>query len=211
MHPKTLRQWAGLQPPASIDPATTALILIDFQGEYFNPAKLMIPGGAAAAGNAARLMDAAERSGAKVVHVQHLAANPASPLFAPGSADSAFVDPVKPRPGQEIVLKGLPSSFVGTRLDALLRAAGIQSVVIAGLMTHMCVDSTARDAVSHGYKVIIAHDACASRDLPTYDGSLLPGDLIHRATLAALADRFADMLGADAVIQRLAAGAPGGA
>ncbi|MDA8257073.1 MAG: cysteine hydrolase family protein [Betaproteobacteria bacterium] len=200
MLPKTLRQWAGIQPPTSLDPASTALILIDFQGEYFNPAKLPIPGGPAAARNAARLMDAAQRLGLKVIHVQHLAANPASPLFAPGSADADFVDPLRPRPGQEVVVKHLPSSFVGTGLDALLRASEVQTLLIAGLMTHMCVDSTARDAVSQGYKVIVAHDACASRDLPAFDGAIIPGDHVHRATLAALADRFADVMDTESLL-----------
>ena len=116
-------------------------------------------------------------------------------MFAPGSAGAEIVAAVRPRAGHEVVTKGLPSSFVNTELDAKLRAAAIDTVVVAGLMMHMCVDATARDAVSRGYKVIVAADACATRDLPGPDGeSTISASEIHRATLAALADRFADVM-----------------
>ena len=198
MSPRTLRQMAGLKAPDSLAAAKTALVLVDFQGDYFDPAKLPIAGGPAAAAQAARLVAAFDAAGAKVVHVQHLAGSPAAPLFAPGSPGAEIVAAVQPKAGHEVVSKGLPSSFVNTELDAKLRAAGIDTVVVAGLMTHMCVDATARDAMSRGYKVIVAGDACATRDLPGPDGSEpIAAEAIHRSTLAALADRFADVMRAD--------------
>jgi nicotinamidase-related amidase len=103
--------------------------------------------------------------------LQHVAASASSKLFAPASPLTEFVDPVKPRPGQDIIVKSMPSSFVRTTLDDTLRSAGIETVVICGLATHMCVDSTTRDAVTGGYKAIVPHDACASRDLPGPDGT----------------------------------------
>jgi nicotinamidase-related amidase len=189
---------AGLKAPQSLAAGKTALVLVDFQGDYFDPAKLPIPGGPAAAGQAARLIAAFDAAGAKVVHVRHLAGSPAAPLFAPGSPGAEIVAAVRPKAGHEVMSKGLPSSFVNTELDTRLRSAGIDTVVVAGLMTHMCVDATARDAMSRGYKVIIAADACATRDLPGPDGGeAIAADTIHRATLAALADRFADVMRAE--------------
>ncbi|MGH8798409.1 MAG: cysteine hydrolase family protein [Caldimonas sp.] len=194
MPPKTLRQMAGLKAPESLAAAKTALVLIDFQGDYFDPAKLPIPDGPAAVGNAAQLVASFDTAGAKVVHVQHLAGHPSAPLFAPGSTGARIVDEVQPRAAHEVVTKALPSAFVGTELDAKLREAGIETLVVTGLMTHMCVDATARDAMSRGYKVIVAADACATRDLPGPDGATIGAREIHRATLAALADRFADVM-----------------
>jgi len=186
-----------------LDPAATTLILIDFQREYFDPAKLPIPDGAVAAANAALLVSAADKVGVKVIHVQHLAASPTSPLFAPGSPNAQFVDPVKPRADEEIVVKSTPSSFVKTNLDATLEAAGIETLVVTGLATHMCIDSTTRDAVSHGYEVIVVDDACASRDLPGPGGSIVPADVVHSSTLAALGDRFADIMRTSEVVTLL--------
>src|SRR4029077_3441078 len=107
MTTKTLRQWAGLQPPTLLDPTATALVLIDFQREYFDRAKLPIPNGAVAAANAALLVSAADKVGVKVIHVQHLAASPTSHLFAPGSSNAQFVDLLKPCTGEEIVVKSM--------------------------------------------------------------------------------------------------------
>jgi nicotinamidase-related amidase len=203
MSTQTLRQMAGLKAPESLDPGKTALVLIDFQGDYFDPAKLPLPDGRQAAVKAAQLIDAADAAGVRVFHVQHVAPSPASPLFAPGSSGWAFVDPVTPRPGHETIAKTLPSSFVRTELDAKLRAAGVETLVIAGLMTHMCVDATTRDAVSNGYKAIVAGDACATRDLPAGDGGTITARDVHRATLAALGDRFADVMNTDALVTLL--------
>ncbi|MEO7007634.1 MAG: cysteine hydrolase family protein [Caldimonas sp.] len=194
MPPKTLRQMAGLKAPESLVAAKTALVLIDFQGDYFDAAKLPIPDGPAAVSNAARLVESFDSAGAKVVHVQHLAGHLSAPLFAPGAAGARIIDEVQPRATHEVVVKALPSAFVGTELDAKLRAAAIDTLVVAGLMTHMCVDATARDGMSRGYKVIVAGDACATRDLPGPEGATISAGEIHRATLAALADRFADVM-----------------
>lgn len=194
MPPRTLRQWAGLQPIAALPPDRCALLLIDFQREYFDPARLYAPDGPSAAANAARLLDAAAAVGMKVVHVQHVAANPASPVFAAGSPGIEFVDPVRPRAGQDVVVKTIPSSFHRTDLDARLRMAKVDTLLLTGIATHMCIDHTARDALALGHRVVVVGDACASRDLPDPDGRLLRADELHRAALTALADRFADVL-----------------
>jgi nicotinamidase-related amidase len=200
---QTLRQMAGAQAPGKVDPQRTALVLIDFQREYFTGA-LPLPEGEAAAQSAVRLVAWADRAGVQTVHIHHVAPSPKAALFTPGS------DRVEPHPklvpalGHTRFTKTLPSSFVGTELDRFLKGKGIDTLILAGLMTHMCLDSTARDAVSLGYKAIVVGDACATRDLPERgSGSVLPHAEIHRASLTALADRFADVLSSTEV-ERLA-------
>lgn len=197
--PLTLRQIAGLCPPESIEPGHTALILIDIQNDYFNPQGLLIPEGARVLANAARLMDAADASGMVVIHIQQVSPNPISPIFAEGSEGVAIHASLAPRPAHQRIQKQLPSSFAGTTLEACLRAQGIETLILAGMMTHMCVDSTARDALHRGYRVLIASDACASRDLPDDRGGVVDAETVHRATLAALADRFADVMTTEAL------------
>ncbi len=166
MTARTLRQWAGLKPPESLDFATTAVILIDFQEEYFDSRTLLVEDAMRAAENARTLVQFADRTGMKVIHIKHVAASPKSALFAPGSPNTEIIPLLQPAQGHVVIEKPLPSSFVRTRLDSVLREAGIEMVILAGFATHMCVDSTARDAVSLGYRVIVADDACGSRDLP---------------------------------------------
>src|SRR5262249_43031839 len=137
MTSKTLRQWAGLEPPSALDPSRTALVLIDFQQEFFDPAHLLLPGGGRAVEQAARLRAAAAAAGLAAVHVRHVARTPAAPLFAPGSAGVEIVAALRPREGEPLVTKSLPSGFAGGELDALLRARGVQTLILAGLMTHM--------------------------------------------------------------------------
>ena len=87
-----------------------------------------------------------------------------------------------------------------TDIDARLKAAGIDTLIVTGLMTHACVAGAARDAVPLGYAVIVVDDACATRDLDVADGSTVPYRDLHRATLAALSDTFGDVLTTDQVL-----------
>ncbi|HCA27595.1 MAG TPA: cysteine hydrolase [Betaproteobacteria bacterium] len=197
--PQTLRQWANAPRLTAFAAAKTALLLIDFQMESFT-GHLPLPEGEPAVNNAARLVAWADKHNLAVAHIQHIAASPASPLFTPGGAFTAFHPQVEPSSRHRVFTKGLPSAFVGAGLDEWLKTAGIDTVLITGLATHMCVDSTARDALSHGYRVLVVSDACASRDLPALGGGMIAHGEMHRAALAALADRFADVLDSAAVL-----------
>lgn len=202
MAAKTLREWAGVKPVSQILMKKTALILIDIQMDYFTPGKLSIPDGESAVSQAAELRQWARSSGIPVIHIQQQTANPASPLFASGSAGVKFHPKVMPTSGEIVIQKGFPSSFRGTSLQEHLITLGIDTLILAGLMTHMCVDSTAREAIHLGYNVIIASDACATRDLPLVNGDgILPHHELHRAALTALSDRFAEVLTAAVIME----------
>ena len=84
----------------------------------------------------------------------------------------------------------------------MLKEWGVERVVITGMMTHMCVDATARAAADFGFKVIIAEDACATRDL-TYGDTTIPAEHVHKAFLAALKS-YGDVMKSDEVIALLA-------
>lgn len=190
----TLRQIAGLQPITSIQAVQTALILIDIQMDYFDPDKLYIPDGAAVIESALRLRAWAHQNGIAVIHVQQMS-KPQAPIFAEGSSGAEIHPALAPQDDELLVTKGMPSSFKSTILQHELDQRAISTLIIAGLMTHMCVDSTTREAVHLGYRCIVVSDGCASRDLPSaIDNTIVPHGDIHRAALAALADRFADIM-----------------
>ena len=191
-HP-TIRALSGAPALAGLAADHTALVVIDFQMEYFEGGRLFIPDGMAALSNAARLVRFADSHRIPVFHVQHL--GPAgSPLFARDGAHSAFHPELTPQPHHIVVQKTMPSSFAGTDLHTQLQARGIKTLLICGLMTHMCVSTTARDASTLGYQAVVAGDACATRDIDGWDGGTVRHAELHRAALTALSDSFAAVL-----------------
>jgi nicotinamidase-related amidase len=199
---QTIRSIAGAQPAAAIDSASTALVLIDFQNEYFD-GRLPIPNGLPALRNAARLVALADAYGLPVYHIQHIgAAN--GPLFAAGSALAEIHPELTPAPRHHVLRKTTTSSFASTDLHTQLQARGIKTLIIAGLMTHMCVSTATRDARQFGaqsYGVLLAADACATRDIDGWDGGVVSHQVLHQVTLTALSDNFAQVLDTGAIVQ----------
>ncbi|MEI2297290.1 cysteine hydrolase family protein [Ensifer sp. MJa1] len=196
-HP-TIRTIAGASAPESLDPAKTALLAIDFQNEYF-AGRMPIPDGETALANANRLIERADTEGMKVYHVKHV--TPAgSAVFAEDSETSAFHPDIQPAANHAVVRKSSVSVFASTDLGEQLKRAGVDTLVITGLMTHACVAGAARDAVPLGFNVIVAADACATRDLDTGDGDVVGHAVLHRSSLAAIDDTFGDILTTDQVL-----------
>lgn len=199
MHHPTIRTMAGAAAPATLDAASTALLVIDFQNEYFS-GRMPIPDGIKALRNAGRLVAFADQAGMPVFHVQHLSPVGA-PVFAAGSANVRFHDELQPAAHHSVVQKTSVSVFPTTNIDQRLKAAGIKTLIITGLMTHACVAGAARDAVPLGYEVIVADDACATRALDNGDGSILPHEQLHRAALASIADTFGALMTTEQIRQ----------
>lgn len=199
---QSIRSIGGALPALSLDPASTALVLIDFQNEYFD-GRLPIPDGAAALRHAAQLVRLADKHGMPVFHIQHVGPSD-SPLFATGSALADIHADLTPAPQHRVLRKSTVSSFASTDLDAQLRAAGVRTLIITGLMTHMCVSTTVRDARQFGgtrnYDVLVAADACATRDIDGWNGGVVPHAVLHNATLTALSDNFAEVLTTAAIL-----------
>ncbi|MGH6715540.1 MAG: cysteine hydrolase family protein [Bradyrhizobium sp.] len=185
--PKTLLQLAGadLSLPRLGD---ACLVLIDLQNEY-RAGPLALPGAEAAIANAARLLTRARESGAAIFHIAHNG-KPGS-LFDRAAERGAIADRVAPRGTEPVIEKALPNAFAGTDLQERLKATGRRDVVLAGMMTHMCVSSTARAALDLGFRVTIDAESCATRDLPDGRGGTVAATAVHDVALAALADRFA--------------------
>jgi nicotinamidase-related amidase len=200
--PTTLRALYGVHRPSTLRAAHTAVVLVDFQEEFF-PARgcLPLPRGPAAVGAATRLVRWAHASGILVVHVRNVVERPDSPLFAAGSPTTAIVGPLTPAASDLVVTKRLAGGFSRTNLDELLRARGIDVVVIGGLMTHLAVAITASDATVLGYRAIVASDATATRALPgAAGGANVDEETLQRVALAILADRVADVLTTDEIV-----------
>jgi nicotinamidase-related amidase len=168
----------------------TALLLVDIQNDYFPGGALELVGMEAAAAKAGELLRACRRLDWPIFHVQHLARRPGATFFLPGTSGAEIHPAVKPLPGETVLTKNYPNSFRETGLTELLRSAGIDDLVIAGAMSHMCIDATTRAAADLSFRCTVVHDACAARDL-VFDGEVIPAAQVHGAFMAALGMLYA--------------------
>lgn len=188
----TIRAMSDAVPIDRLDPASTALLVIDFQQEYFT-GRLPIPDGQKALNKARELIAFADKARIPVYQIQHIA--PAgSAVFALDGEGVKFHPQMLPRAGDTVLQKTTVSVFGSTELDRLLKEKGIKTVIIAGLMTHACVAGGARDAAPLGYQVVVASDASATRSITRADGSSIDANSLHRAALASVEDTFGDVM-----------------
>jgi nicotinamidase-related amidase len=163
----------------------TALLIIDIQKDYFEGGKYPLVNPLEAAKNAYMLLQCFREHDGHHVHIQHISLEPDAAFFVKGDSGSDIHDSAAHFEGEPIVYKHEPNSFLNTNLLEMLKEWEIERVVITGMMTHMCVDATARAASDFGFEVIVAEDACATRDLK-YGGTTIPAEHVHKAFLAAL-------------------------
>jgi nicotinamidase-related amidase len=163
----------------------TALLVIDIQKDYFPGGKYPLVNPLEAAQKAYMILQCFRESGNHHVHIQHVSLEPDATFFISGERGTDIHDSVAHFEGEPIVYKHEPNSFLNTDLLELLKSWEIERVVITGMMTHMCVDATARAASDLGFQVIVAEDACATRDLQ-YGDTTIPAELVHKSFLAAL-------------------------
>ncbi|WP_420042648.1 cysteine hydrolase family protein [Burkholderia cenocepacia] len=188
----TIRAMSGAKQLDHLDPKTTALVVIDFQKEYFS-GKMPIPDGKKAMANTQKLIKFADAAKIPVYQVQHIA--PAgSAVFAIDGDTVKFQPGMEPRAHDKTVQKTTVSVFASTDLDKQLKAANIKTIIVAGLMTHACVAGAARDAVPLGYQVVVASDASATRSIKRANGSTIDSATLHRASLAEIEDTFGDVM-----------------
>src|SRR5262249_1874361 len=173
-----------------------ALVLIDIQNDYFPGGKWPLSGIQPASDNAARLLAAARAKGDLIVHVRHEFPTPDAPFFAPGSDGAKIHARVINLDGEPVVLKHHVNAFRETGLKELLDRHGVEEVVICGAMSHMCVDAGTRAASDLGYKCVVVHDACATRD-QEFQGTVVPAAQVHAAFMAALKFGYAASVSTD--------------
>ena len=173
--------------------ADTALVIIDIQNDYFPGGKMELEGADVAAEKAKQALHHFRSRSLPVIHIKHLSVRPGSTFFIPGTEGAEIRDAVRPLEGETVVEKNFPNSFRSTKLKELLDQNGVKNLVVAGMMTHMCVDASVRQAADLGYKVTLLADACATR-AQTFGGETVPARQVHAAFLAALNGFYAKVI-----------------
>lgn len=187
---KTLRDITGMgYHPASLK--NSALILIDIQNTY-RSGLMQLTNVEPAILEAQKLLKKARELNIPIIHIQH-DAGVGSPYDITASI-GAISPEVAPIAGEKVIIKHYPNSFIQTSLDSELKALGINNIVLAGFMTHMCVNSTAHGAFNLGYVATIIASATATRPLMGANSKVLSAYEVHQGALASTRDLYAVVL-----------------
>lgn len=189
--PKTLREISGLsQIPASL--SYSVVLIVDAQKEY-TEGLLKLDGIEESINALSKFIERVRSIGVPIIHVIQ-EGKVGGKIMNPETHFVEIIDKVKPIDGELVITKKLPSSFKETTLQEELEKLGKKDLIITGYMTHMCLNSTTRDAAELGYGCTVIEELTATRDLPDGKGSLIPASVVKSVNLATLADRFAIVL-----------------
>lgn len=186
-----------------IDPAKTAMVVVDMQNDFVAEGALLRSSQAAAmVPTLAQTLKACRDKGIRIVYTAHVHRRDGcdmglyDDLYPPIADRAALVDgtpgveifeDLAPAPGEHVIKKHRYSGFYATDLDLLLREWGITTVVISGTTTENCCHATARDAMFRNYKVVFLSDATGTFDYPDVGQGAMSAEEVHRATLVVLA------------------------
>ena len=189
-----------MRPLGPIDVSKSALLVVDMQCGFDAPGFPKLSSRPDAP--ALELLAEWRRRGGQVVIIRHDSVEPGS-VFRAGHPGNALRPGFEPAPGDWLVTKSVNSAFIGTDLDLRLRRAALSTLLVFGLSTDMCVSTTVRMGANMGYRVVLAHDACAAFDLVGLDGATAPAADVHRINVVTLGNEFAEAAKVEAIIARM--------
>jgi ureidoacrylate peracid hydrolase len=196
--PYTFESWmdGAYHRPVAVPREDTALLVIDMQNAFLRPEHDLGLGGelslfAAAIPGCVRLVDAAREAGVPVIFARFAflpgggdrqlvrgirRGEPHADILVAGTPGADIIEELTPRPGEVVIDKSRPSVFGGTRLEPLLSAQGIKNLVLCGVTTNVCVESTARDAAHRDFDTFVVEDAAGEAEKSRHWHSLYTVD-----------------------------------
>ncbi|RZJ55802.1 MAG: cysteine hydrolase [Flavobacterium sp.] len=168
----------------------TALLIIDVQNDYFENGRMPLVNAKEASEKAKNVLNLFREKKLPVIHIQHISTRPAATFFLPNTDGIAIHENVKPAENEKVIIKNFPNSFKDTELLKYLNEESITELVICGMMTQNCVDSTVRAAKDYDFNCVVIGDACATKDLEV-NGQTVKAEQVQIAFLASLNYYFA--------------------
>ncbi len=184
---QTLREITGLghEAPRLKD---SVLVMIDIQNTY-RRGIMQLTDVEPAIKEAQKLLQRARELNIPVIHIQHDAG--AGTPYDIQDDIGKIAQEVAPIKGETVIVKHYPNAFVQTSLDSELKNLGAQNIVLAGFMTHMCINSTAHGAFNLGYRPTVVASATATRPLMSANGKVLSAEEVQHGALASTRDMYA--------------------
>ncbi|EEK74215.1 MULTISPECIES: cysteine hydrolase family protein [Bacillus] len=177
-----------------------ALIIIDVQ-EAFNLPYWGVRNNLLAEENMKSLLEEWRKRKLPVFHIQHVNKENVQSMFYQHAETVNFKEEVQPMPDEIIIQKSVNSAFIGTNLEEQLREQECNTVVIVGLTTNHCVETTTRMAGNLGFTTYLVSDATATFNRKGLDGTEYSAEDIHNMTLVNLHDEFAKIVTTEGVLK----------
>ena len=173
-----------------------ALLIVDVQNDYFeggrselhNPQKALI--------NIEKTLALFRKKELPVIHVQHINARSGATFFILGTNGVSIHKNLTPLDNEHLIIKRAPNSFLNTNLASVLQENRISELIICGMMSHMCIDTTTRACMDYGITVTLLEDACATKNLVFHE-KIIPAETVHDVFMASLSGIFANVIKTD--------------
>jgi nicotinamidase-related amidase len=169
-----------------------ALLVIDIQNDYFENGAMELQNANDALNNIKKVIEEFRKQKKDIVYIQHISLDPKIGVFLPNTHGAEIHDSIKPLSDEKIVVKHFPNSFRGTDLQKHLQEKHIEKLIITGMMTQNCVDSTTRCAKDLGYECVVLSDTCATTNLPL-NGEIISAENINKSFLVAFTLYYAEV------------------
>ncbi len=163
----------------------TVLLIIDVQNDYFPGGKMTLEGAEEAGKNVQQILEYFRKNHLPVIHIRHISTNDGATFFLPGTAGSEIHSLVSPLADEKVIEKHFPNSFRETDLLQYLQSKNIKNLVITGMMTDVCVESTTRASFDFGFNNTVIGDATATRDREL-NGQMVKAVEVQRSFLAGI-------------------------
>ncbi|QHQ60133.1 isochorismatase family protein [Anaerocolumna sedimenticola] len=170
-----------------------ALIIIDVQNDYFEGGKSVLWNSSDTLAKVEYILEIFRTQKYPVIHVQHINNRAGATFFLPNTNGVLIHPKLTPLENEYLVVKHTPNSFFETNLSDILKQIGTKDVVICGMMSHMCIDTTVRACKDYAINVTLIDDACTTKDL-SYNGRTIPAKVVHESFMASLNGMFAKVI-----------------
>lgn len=174
-----------------LNPTETAVLVIDIQNDYWKPPRLPRE---SFIRTTRELIEFCRNQGAKIVYIKHASEKPTATSFKEGTEGFEIYRELTPHPGDPIIIKHTPGSFYQTNLDEVLKGSNIKNLIITGIQTQKCCDTTTREASARKYNCFFVTDAVETFDFKGVNDEVIDRDLIAKVTFATLKNGFATVL-----------------
>ena len=170
----------------------TALLIVDVQNDYFPDGRNELVGSIEASLRIKTIIEEFRRKNLEIIYIQHISKSPTATFFLSNTAGVAIYKNVYPNKEDKIFIKHYPNSFRETGLNEYCKNKCIDTLVIVGMMSHMCIDTTVRAGYDLGYKIVVLRDCCATKDLRMGE-KIVKAEEVQIAYMAAIKGTFGEV------------------